>query len=65
MIKFTFIAQSLKIALYLEETEEPCELVAIDTRKVQHSRGFQAINPMPKHQPCWTVTFVSLTTMPC
>jgi GST-like protein len=35
----------LKIALYLEETEEPYELVAIDTRKVSNiQEAFKAIN---------------------
>lgn len=39
----------LKIALYLEETGMPYELVPIDTRKgEQHSPAFKAINPNAK-----------------
>lgn len=39
----------LKIALYLEETGMPYELVPIDTRKgEQHSAAFRAINPNAK-----------------
>ena len=39
----------LKIALYLEETGLPYELVPIDTRKgEQHSPAFRAINPNAK-----------------
>ena len=48
MIKFYFhpSPNPLKIALYLEETGEPYELIAVDTRKGdQHSPAFKAINP--------------------
>jgi len=39
----------LKIALYLEETGTPYELVGVDTRKgEQHSAAFKAINPNAK-----------------
>jgi GST-like protein len=39
----------LKVALYLEETGLPYELVPIDTRKgEQHSPAFRAINPNAK-----------------
>ena len=39
----------LKVALYLEETGVPYELVPIDTRKgEQHSAEFKAINPNAK-----------------
>ena len=51
MIKLYFhpSPNPLKIALYLEETGEPYELVAIDTRKGdQHSDAFKNINPNAK-----------------
>lgn len=51
MIKFYFhpSPNPLKIALYLEETGEPYELIGIDTRKgEQHSEAFKAINPNAK-----------------
>jgi GST-like protein len=39
----------LKIALYLEETGEPYEVVAVDTRKgEQHAESYVAINPNAK-----------------
>ena len=39
----------LKIALYLEETGMPYELVPVDTRKgEQHSASFRAVNPNAK-----------------
>jgi GST-like protein len=39
----------LKVALYLEETETPYQLVPIDTRKGdQHSAEFRAVNPNGK-----------------
>ena len=47
MIKFYFhpSPNPLKIALYLEETGEPYELIPVDTRKgEQHSDAFKAIN---------------------
>lgn len=51
MIKFYFhpSPNPLKIALYLEETGEPYELVPIDTRKGdQHTEAFRTINPNAK-----------------
>jgi len=51
MIKFYFhpSPNPLKIALYLEETGEPYELIPVDTRKgEQHSEAFKAINPNAK-----------------
>ena len=51
MIKFYFhpSPNPLKIALYLEETGEPYELIAVDTRKGdQHAPSFKAINPNAK-----------------
>ena len=51
MIKFYFhpSPNPLKIALFLEETGEPYELIAVDTRKGdQHSPAFKAINPNAK-----------------
>ena len=51
MIKFYFhpSPNPLKIALVLEETGEPYELIAVDTRKGdQHSPAFKAINPNAK-----------------
>ena len=51
MIKFYFhpSPNPLKIALYLEETGEPYELIAVDTRKGdQHAPAFKAINPNAK-----------------
>ena len=51
MIKFYFhpSPNPLKIALYLEETGEPYELIPIDTRKGdQHTEAFRAINPNAK-----------------
>jgi glutathione S-transferase len=51
MIKFYFhpSPNPLKIALYLEETGEPYELIAVDTRKgEQHADSFKAINPNAK-----------------
>ncbi len=51
MIKFYFhpSPNPLKIALYLEETGEPYELIAVDTRKGdQHAPSFTAINPNAK-----------------
>ena len=48
MIKFYFhpSPNPLKIALYLEETGEPYELIPVDTRKgEQHSESFKIINP--------------------
>ena len=51
MIKFYFhpSPNPLKIALYLEETGEPYELIAVDTRKGdQHAPTFKAINPNAK-----------------
>ncbi|MDE3010743.1 MAG: glutathione S-transferase N-terminal domain-containing protein [Pseudomonadota bacterium] len=39
----------LKVALYLEETETPYELIPVDTRKGdQHSAEFRAVNPNGK-----------------
>lgn len=51
MIQFHFhpSPNPLKIALYLEETGLPYELVPVDTRKgEQHSEAFKAINPNAK-----------------
>ena len=51
MIKFYFhpSPNPLKIALYLEETGEPYELIPVDTRKgEQHSDSFKVINPNAK-----------------
>ena len=51
MIKFYFhpSPNPLKIALYLEETGEPYDLIPVDTRKgEQHSDAFKAINPNAK-----------------
>ncbi len=51
MIKFYFhpSPNPLKIALYLEETGEPYELIPVDTRKgEQHTDAFKAINPNAK-----------------
>ena len=51
MIKFYFhpSPNPLKIALFLEETGEPYELIAVDTRKGdQHAPAFKAINPNAK-----------------
>ncbi len=51
MIKFYFhpSPNPLKIALYLEETGLPYELVPVDTRKgEQHAAAFVAINPNAK-----------------
>ncbi len=51
MIKFYYhpSPNPLKIALYLEETGEPYELIAVDTRKgEQHADSFKAINPNAK-----------------
>jgi GST-like protein len=51
MIKFFYhpSPNPLKVALYLEETGEPYELVPVDTRKGdQHSEAFKAINPNAK-----------------
>jgi GST-like protein len=51
MIKFYFhpSPNPLKIALYLEETGEPYEIIPVDTRKgEQHSDAFKAINPNAK-----------------
>ena len=51
MIKFYFhpSPNPLKVALYLEETGEPYELIPVDTRKgEQHSDAFKAINPNAK-----------------
>jgi GSH-dependent disulfide-bond oxidoreductase len=51
VIKFYFhpSPNPLKIALYLEETGEPYELIPVDTRKgEQHSDSFKAINPNAK-----------------
>ncbi len=51
MIKLYFhpSPNPLKVALYLEETGEPYELIAVDTRKGdQHAPAFKAINPNAK-----------------
>ena len=51
MINFYFhpSPNPLKIALYLEETGEPYELIPVDTRKgEQHSDSFKVINPNAK-----------------
>ncbi len=51
MIKLYFhpSPNPLKIALYLEETGTPYELIGVDTRKgEQHSAAFKAINPNGK-----------------
>lgn len=51
MIQFYFhpSPNPLKIALYLEETGEPYEVVAVDTRKgEQHAESYVAINPNAK-----------------
>lgn len=51
MIQFHFhpSPNPLKIALYLEETGLPYELIPVDTRKgEQHSEAFKAINPNAK-----------------
>lgn len=51
MIKLYFhpSPNPLKIALYLEETGTPYELIGVDTRKgEQHSADFKAINPNGK-----------------
>ncbi len=51
VIKFYFhpSPNPLKIALYLEETGEPYELIPVDTRKgEQHSDSFKVINPNAK-----------------
>jgi GSH-dependent disulfide-bond oxidoreductase len=51
MIKFYFhpSPNPLKIALYLEETGEPYELIPVDTRKgEQHADAFKTINPNAK-----------------
>ncbi len=51
MIKFYYHTSPnpVKVALYLEETNTPYELVPIDTRKgEQHSPEFMAINPNAK-----------------
>jgi GST-like protein len=51
MIKLYFhpSPNPLKIALYLEETGTPYELIGVDTRKgEQHSATFKAINPNAK-----------------
>ena len=51
MIKLYFhpSPNPLKVALYLEETGEPYELIAVDTRKGdQHAPSFTAINPNAK-----------------
>lgn len=51
LIKFYFhpSPNPLKIALYLEETGEPYELIPVDTRKgEQHSDSFKVINPNAK-----------------
>eukprot|EP01041_Mallomonas_annulata_P025702 gene25702-46807_t len=51
MIQFYFhpSPNPLKVALYLEETGLPYEVVSVDTRKgEQHSDAFKAINPNAK-----------------
>lgn len=51
MIKFYYhpSPNPLKIALYLEETGEPYEVIPVDTRKgEQHAASFKAINPNAK-----------------
>jgi GSH-dependent disulfide-bond oxidoreductase len=51
MIKFYFhpSPNPMKVALYLEETGEPYEVVPVDTRKgEQHAPAFLAINPNAK-----------------
>ena len=51
MIKFYYHTSPnpVKVALYLEETNTPYELVPIDTRKgEQHTPEFRAINPNAK-----------------
>lgn len=51
MIKFYFhpSPNPLKIALYLEETSLPYELIPVDTRKgEQHGESFKRINPNAK-----------------
>src|SRR5229473_380004 len=51
MIKFYYhpSPNPAKVALYLEETGLPYELVAVDTRKgEQHEAGYKAINPNAK-----------------
>ena len=51
MIKFYYhpSPNPLKVALYLEETGTPYEVVTVDTRKgEQHAAAFKAINPNAK-----------------
>ena len=51
MIKFYFhpSPNPMKVALYLEETGEPYELIPVDTRKgEQHAPDFKLINPNAK-----------------
>jgi GST-like protein len=51
MIKFYYhpSPNPLKIALYLEETGTPYELIPVDTRKgEQHSEAFKLVNPNAK-----------------
>ncbi len=51
MIKFYYhpSPNPLKVALYLEETGEPYEMIPVDTRKgEQHAAAFLAINPNAK-----------------
>src|SRR6201996_6287878 len=51
MIKFYYhpSPNPAKVALFLEETGVPYEMVPVDTRKgEQHSPGFRAINPNGK-----------------
>jgi GSH-dependent disulfide-bond oxidoreductase len=51
MIKFYYhpSPNPLKVALYLEETGTPYEVVTVDTRKgEQHAPAFKAINPNAK-----------------
>ena len=58
MIKFYFhlSPNPLKIALYLEETGEPYELIAVDTRKgEQHADSLRLSTPTLRLQPWWTV----------
>jgi GST-like protein len=51
MIKFYFhpSPNPLKVALYLEEIDEPYEMIPVDTRKgEQHAPAFMEINPNAK-----------------
>ena len=68
MIKFYFhpSPNPMKIALYLEETGEPYELVGIDTRKgEQHSPAFKAINPNAKTPAMLDGDVRVFTATPC